>query len=586
MNGERDDERAQRLASTGEDVDAHGDADAALPQAVERAPRRFAPLWLVPLGAVALVAYLGYDAIASRGPTVTVTFKTAAGLSVEQTEVKYKSVTLGKVQSIELSEGEDHVVVSLRMDARAESMLTEHAQFWVVRPRLQGGIGAALQTGLETLVSGSYIELDPGDSRGLKRREYAGLEQPPAVRSSEPGSTFLLRADEIGAIGVGSSILHRQVSVGEVLGVELDARTGGVNIRAFIRSPYDAMVGARTLFWNVSGVDVGMGAAGLHVEVASMRAIFSGGIAFQTPLEHARDPRVEAGHAFPLLDSEKAAEVALYGEAVPYVSYFDDSVQGLSKGSAVKLFGVQVGNVTDLRLVLRPATRGSERLAARVEFVVQPQRALRGEAAEVLYPDHMRRQVAQGMQVVLETASYLTGEKALSLSYLPNAKGIEVTMEEGGPMVLPSHSGGIDTLTDTLTEVAARLNSIPYEQIGKSLQHALSSVDQTVSGPDLKRAIAGLATTLEEVHALAHEARSGLAPAFERLPQIAAHLDEAVQNANAALSNVGGSDGAFQQKAQRLMTQVADMARSVRLLADFLERHPETLLRGREEDKK
>ncbi|MEY4512744.1 MAG: hypothetical protein RLZZ450_4866, partial [Pseudomonadota bacterium] len=232
--------------------------------------------------------YLGYDALSSRGPTVTVTFKTASGLSIEQTEVKHKSVTLGKVESIELSEGEDHVVVSLRMDARAESMLTDRAQLWVVRPRLQGGVGAALQTGLETLVSGAYIELDPGPSRGADKRKFAGLEQPPAVRSGEPGTAFVLRADEIGSIGEGSSISHRQVSVGEVLSVELDEKTGGVNIRAFIRAPYDRMVVARTCFWNVSGIDVGMGAGGLHVEVASMRAVFSGGIAFQTPLEHTR----------------------------------------------------------------------------------------------------------------------------------------------------------------------------------------------------------------------------------------------------------------------------------------------------------
>jgi paraquat-inducible protein B len=456
----------------------------------------------------------------------------------------------------------------------------------VVRPRLQGGVGAALQTGLETLVSGSYIELDPGPARGAKKQQFAGLEQPPAVRSGEPGSTFMLHADEIGPIGAGSSIAHRQVSVGEVLDVELDERSGGVNIRAFIRAPYDRMVVARTSFWNISGIDVGMGAGGLHVEVASMRAIFSGGIAFQTPLEHAHDPPVEAGHTFALLASEDAAEVALYGEAVPYVSYFDDSIQGLSKGSAIKLFGVQVGNVTDLRLVLRPGPAGHARLTARVDFVLQPHRALLGPAAETLYPEPMRAQVAEGLQVVLETSNYLTGEKALSLSYLPNARGVAVAQEEEGALVLPSHSGGIDTITDTLSEVAARLNSIPYEQIGKSLQHALGSVDQTVSGPDLKRAIAGLSSTLEEVRALAHEARSGLAPAFERLPQIAAHLDEAVQNANVALSTLGASDGAFQQKAQRLLTQVADMARSVRLLADFLEQHPETLLRGREPEVK
>jgi paraquat-inducible protein B len=346
------------------------------------------------------------------------------------------------------------------------------------------------------------------------------------------------------------------------------------------------MVVARTCFWNVSGIDVGMGGGGLHVEVASMRAVFSGGIAFQTPPEHAREARVEAGHTFPLLESADAAELALYGEAVPYVVYVDDSVEGLSKGSPIKLFGVQVGNVSGQSLVTRPGPQARARLAARVEFVLQPHRALSGPAADMLYPQQLKQQVADGLRVVLETSNYLTGEKALSLSYLPNARGVELVQEESGATVLPSHSGGLDTLTDTLSEVAARLNSIPYEQIGKSLQHALSSVDQTVSGSDLKRAIAGLASTLDEVHALAHEARTGLAPAFERLPEIASNLDQAVKNANAALTNVGGQDGAFQQKAQRLLTQVADMARSVRLLADFLEKHPETLLRGRQPEVK
>jgi paraquat-inducible protein B len=558
------------------------DQDTQVPHAAEHVRTRISPLWLVPIAAAALVAYLGYDAIASRGPTVTVTFKTASGLSIEQTEVKHKSVTLGKVEGIELSEGEDHVLVRLRMDSRAEPMLSDSARFWVVRPRLQGGLGAALQTGLETLVSGSYIELDPGPSRGTKKRNFEGLEQPPTVRSGEPGTTFLLHADEIGPIGTGSSILHRQVSVGEVLGVELDEKTGGVNIRAFVRAPYDAMVVAQTCFWNVSGIDVGMGAGGLHVEVASMRAIFSGGISFHTPPSHAGDARVPAGHAFALLPSEHAAEIALHGEAVPYVSYFGESVQGLSKGSPIKLFGVQVGNVTGIALVLDPRSREQARLVARVEFVLQPQRALVGPAVDTLKPAQMRGQVASGLRVVLETSSYLTGEKALSLSYLPNAEHTATTREEAGVLVLPSHGGSLDSLTSSLSEVAARLNSIPYEQIGSSLQHTLGSIDKAVSGPELKSAIVNLSSTLEEVRALAHEARSGLSPAFQRLPQIAAHLDEAVQNANAALSTVGGGDGAFQQKAQRLLTQLADMARSVRLLAEFLEQHPETLLRGRE----
>ena len=550
-----------------------------IPSAVARR-RHFSPVWLAPLTALGVVLYLGYHALVSSGPTIELTFETADGLKVEQTQVKYKAVTLGTVRSIELAEGEAHVVVKVSMKARAADLLTDRARFWVVRPQLQTGALAALQSSLETLVSGSYIELDPGLERGAPSRSFQGLAQPPAVRSGAPGTTFELAASELGSIGAGSSILHKEAQVGEVLSYELDERTGDVSIRAFVRAPYDRLVQKSTCFWNASGIAVGMGAGGLRVELASMRTMISGGIAFETPTANDPGKPVQTGHRFPLFRSEAAAEVALFGEAVPYAVYFEDSIQGLSQGSPVKLFGMQVGNVTDLSVVFAPSSAGQQRLTARVYFVLQPHRALAGEAAKTLYKEAMREQVARGLQVLLETSSYLTGEKALALSYLGQGKG-RAPSEEAGVMVLPGQVSGIGAFTDTLSEVAARLNSIPYEQIGRSLNHTLSSIDHAVSGPRLERAMSELASTLEEVHALAREARAGLSPAFERLPQIAAHVDEAVKNASAVLTNVGGAEGDFQRKAQRLLTQVADMARSVRLLADYLERHPEALLRGR-----
>lgn len=553
------------------------------PSAITQRRKHFSPLWLVPLLAAGLVAYLGYRAFAAHGPTITVTFETADGLRVEQTQVKHKAVPLGTVQRIELSEGADHVIVHIAMDARAEPMLTEHANFWVVRPRLQGGGIAALQTGLETLVSGPYIELDPSMIRGEPKQHFEGLEQPPAVRSGEPGTTIVLKAHEIGAIGAGSVIMHRQVPVGEVIGFELDDKTDDVSLRAFVRAPYDRVIVPQTVFWNLSGLDVRMGASGLHVEVASMRTMISGGIAFRTPPLYADAAPVASGHAFPLFPSEAAAEIVLYGEAVPYVAYFHGSVQGLAEGSPVDMYGMQVGNVTDLSLVLDPHAEHSGRLVARVGFVLQPQRALGERASPVLYPDQMREQVAAGLRVVLETSNYVTGEKALSLSYMPDTEA-GALRAEGPAWVLPSHARGIDNLTDALSDVAARLNEIPYAQIGRTLNQTLASIDRTVGGPKLERAIDELASTLAEVHQLAQEARLGLAPTLARLPAIAAHVDEAVASASEALSSVGSEDGSLQRQAQRMLTQVSEMARSVRLLADFLERHPEALLRGREDE--
>jgi paraquat-inducible protein B len=553
-----------------------------LPSARVATHRHISPIWIVPIVAAVLVAYLAYTTLRARGPTITVTFETANGLREEQTQVKHKSVPLGTVEAIELGDDARHVIVHLRMNARARDMLTEDARFWVVRPRLSAGVLAAMQTSLETLVSGAYIELEPGTKGKQRREEFEGLEQPPAVRSGEPGTVFTLRTEELGSLGSGSPIMHRHVNVGEVLDQRLDGETGAVTVRAFVRAPHDALVREATLFWNASGLAVGMGADGLHVEVESMRTMFSGGIVFRTPDSAKQSPRARSGQSFKLYDNEASAELYLFGPTVSYVTYFHDSVEGLSVGSAVQMFGIQVGNVTDRELVADPYGEEKHPIV-RVVFALQPERALEGPSTRALERDAMRAHVLDGLRVVLETRSMITGEKALALSYLPDHAPSEVR-EEDGMLVLPSQSRGFGALTDALSDVATRLNRIPYEEIGRNLSRSLASVDRTLSGPELRDALVKLAATLDEVRGLAHEARAGLGPAFERLPHIADELEQAAGHANDLLGSVGDVDSDFRRGAVRLMDQVTDVARSIRLLADFLSAHPETLIRGRKEE--
>ncbi len=553
-----------------------------IPEAQDKKRPRVLSIWIVPIVAAALVGYLVYTSLATRGPTITVTFETASGLREEQTEVKHKSVSLGIVERIELSEGADHVIAHIRMDARAEPMLTEQARFWVVRPRLKGGALAALQTGLETLVSGAYIELDPGEGGDTPHESFKGLEQPPAVRAGEPGTVFVLKTEEVGSLSAGSPVLYRKVAVGELLDVNLNDELGSVSMRAFVRRPHDRMVREATRFWNASGLRVGMGAEGLQLEIESVRSMFSGGIAFATPESQTESPRAGSGHTFRLYESEALAEIHMHGPTVPYLAYFRESVQGLAKGSPVRLFGFQVGNVTDMRLVADPDGTG---IAARVAFVLMPERALSETDAQALYPQGIREQVATGMRVVLETSSFITGEKVLTLSHVNDSRPV-VLAEEDGALVLPSHARGFSALTDAMSDVATRINKIPFEEIGDNLNRTLRSVDQTLTSSDMKNALVELAKTLEEVRHLAQEAREGLGPAFERLPQIAENVDEAVQNANSALGAFSSTDGDFQRGAQRLMNQISDMARSVRILSDYLQRHPEALIRGREQKEK
>ncbi len=169
-----------------------------LPEA-RRRRRRLSTVWLVPIAALGLVAYLAYSWFSTRGPEITITFETADGLAAQQTEVRYKAVALGLVESIRLSDDASHVVATVRMNEEAEDLLTDHARFWVVRPRLNGG-PQALEVGLETLVSGAYVAMDPGAKRGKSSSHFKGLEKPPSVRSDEPGTVYFVDSADAGSL--------------------------------------------------------------------------------------------------------------------------------------------------------------------------------------------------------------------------------------------------------------------------------------------------------------------------------------------------------------------------------------------------
>ena len=552
------------------------------PSATVRHHLGFSWIWLLPLAALGLVGYLVYTLAADRGPTISITFETADGLSAQQTQVKYKAVTLGTVDRIELADDLSHVVVKVRMSEQSAALLTDKTRFWVARPRLGGGL-SALQSGLETLVSGAYVAVDPGPKGGTRQTEFKGLETPPSVRSDEPGSVYFLEADTIGGLSEGAPIFYRDVNVGEVLNYELNDKNQSVSVRIFVRSPYDRHVVDETRFWNSSGIRVDTGAVGLRIELQSVKSLLSGGIAFRNPPNADGHAQSKAETSFRLYADEAEAAIGFFSDGIPYVSYFQSSIRGLGVGSMVQMYGRQLGSVTAVDLVKDPRAGHAGQLAARVAFVLQPERALRDQDRALLSADGMRGLVQDQMRVVLASSSFLTGQKELSLEFVPGSKAGRVT-QEGEALVLPSEAQDLQDLSVALSQIANKVNSIPFEEIGDHANQALAAVERTVGGPQLKQAIASLDDTLKEAGQLAREARADLGPALARLPRISEKLEQAVDQAQTALGQSGyGSDSATQHNLERMMSQVADAARSIRLLADYLNRHPESLLSGRKE---
>src|SRR5262245_63583414 len=249
-----------------------------LPEAVAAPPRRWTPqlIWIIPFVAVVVGAWLAAKAILERGPTVTISFLTAEGLEAGKTKIKYKDVDIGIVKTIALSEDHTRVVATAELVKSAAGFLVEDTRLWVVRPRIVGG----QVTGLGTLLSGSYVAVDPGKSTN-PRQEFTGLEAAPIVTSDAPGRQFILKAADLGSLAVGVPVYFRRLQVGEVIAVELDKDGAGITCLIFVRAPYDQYVTTNTRFWHASGFDVSLDATGFRVQTQSLISILVGGIAFQ-----------------------------------------------------------------------------------------------------------------------------------------------------------------------------------------------------------------------------------------------------------------------------------------------------------------
>ncbi len=551
-----------------------------MPVAEVHTRRPFHFVWLIPLVAAAVAAYLGWRAIADRGPTIEISFSTADGLVAGQTKIRHKAVDLGTVRRISLTSDMKRVEVEADMRREASHILTSTARFWVVRPRLTvGNI-----SGLETLFSGAYIELDPGAARGPPESRFDGLEEPPAVRSDVPGTSYVLDADRIGSISSGSPVFYHDIQAGEVLGYDVHPNRprNEISVHVFVRAPYDGFVREGTHFWNASGLDVELGAQGVQLRMESLQALLSGGIAFDTPADSRATKLAPANAEFQLYRNQAAAATAGYRDRIPFLVYFRGSVRGLAVGAPVELFGIQIGSVTSVNLEFDP--NGLEFRVA-VSFEIQPERILNSGPVRDRDPlEVTRRMVAHGMRVQLRSANLLTGQLFVALDYFQDVPAATVE-EKNGAVVLPTVAGGLDSITANIGEILRKVDSLPLEAIGRNLNEALAGVRTITAGPDTKQSLRTLNETLTEVQDLVRKADAGAGPALKRLPEIAQGLQNVVDRAGKLVGSTDAGYGAnseFRRDLERLLLQVSDTARSVRLLADYLDQHPEALLRGRD----
>ncbi len=513
-------------------------------------------IWLIPVLAAVIALSLVVNSWLQAGPEVTISFQSAEGLDAGKTPVKYKNVVIGRVGKIQLSEDRSHVLVRVALEKSAEGFATRDTRFWVVRPRI--GLGGV--SGIDTLLSGAFIGADVGDSKE-PRTTFEGLETPPAVNHGAPGRSFILHSDDLGSLDIGSPVYYRRIQVGRVASYELDKDGKGVSLHIFVDGPNDRFVTTDSRFWNASGVDVSIGANGLKLNTQSLATVLAGGVAFQDP-PGPHDSTPAAEDAEYKLFSERALAMAPPDGEPRYMRMrFEQSVRGLAVDAPVEFLGINIGKVVSVRL---DYDEKKGRFPVVVGAVVYPQRLgsaydklealakARGEKAD--FAQLMGPLIAHGLRAQARTGNLLTGQLYVALDFVPHAPKVAFDAD-ATPLTIPTAPGSFDKLQEQLAGIVDKLGKIPFDSIGKHLDQTLVSLD----------------STLKQVNA-------------QTLPAFRDTL-EGVKKTMGSADDALSGDSPLQQNLNSTLQQVQRMARSLRVLTDYLGGHPEALIRGRADDK-
>jgi len=501
-----------------------------IPEAIVKPRSGISIVWIIPIVAALIGAWVAYKSFSEIGPTILITFEDAEGLVAGKTKIKYKDVEVGQVESVDLEDDLKHVLVTVQMHKGSRAYLTEKTRFWVVKARIRAGS----VSGLGTLLGGAYIAIDPVNG-GKFVKNFTGLESVPVVTTDQPGQHFQLKADRRGSLDIGAPIYFRQIKVGEVVSYQLSEDAKSVDFKIFVNEPHHLKVMENTRFWNASGLDVSLSAAGFKVDMESAVSLLTGGLAFAVPPEAPPGDEAEENRVFTLYEDRSAAFQQKITLRTKYVLYFDGTVRGLAAGAPVEFRGIEMGRVISVDLDFDIETKAFQ---IPVLIELEPERFGK-QAAEYIEAERKelaKELVAHGFRGQLKSGNMLTGALYVDLDFHPDAEKEEIRVVNGYP-VLPTVPTSLEELTKNVTAVLDKIKGFPFDKIGVDMTKTIANLDKTLIQAE------GTLKTIDIMFA---------------------------------------ADAPLSQELQISLRELTDAARSLRILSDYLERHPEALLRGKE----
>lgn len=528
-----------------------------------QAMRGLSPIWIVPLAALVVAAWLAVHSWQQKGTEIEIIFDSASGIQVGQTQVRLKDVPVGKVTKVRLSSDLSKVRVFALLDRQVSRHLSENTRFWLVSPR----VSTSGVSNLGTLISGIYIVMDPGKP-GDFHEVFTGLTEPPAIQSDDQGTQFVLRAETLGSIDLGSPVYFRQLKVGEVTSYKLGERGANLEIRIFIQAPHDRLVLQSSRFWNVSGIDVSVGADGIKAEIGSIASIINGGIAFENTLGFDAPQRAPSDHEFYLYSDRTSVMDERFTLKYFYRLKFSHSVRGLMEGAAVEFRGIKVGEVVDVQL--HAVDKTPETLHVYVS--IEPQRLDPDiQPTREEFDAQLEKLVEQGLRAKLKTASLITGARIVDLAFPLEPSAGKFIREENFAEI-PTLDDTAEDLEQQLGLIAKKINQMPLEKIGADLSRSMASIGNMLAALDERKTMEKLDETLGNVSVASAQLETTMRDAQTALGDMAATLK--------SLDAVLHPDSATQYELRGTLESLQQAAQSIERLGEKLNQKPNALIFG------
>jgi len=504
-------------------------------------------IWIVPILALVIGAWLVWSSYMKQGSTIHITFKSAAGIQAGKTLIKYKDIVVGKVTHVSFNENLSKVIVTAQLQKNMTKFLSENSRFWVVQAKL--GLGQV--QGLDTLLSGVYIVMDP--QKGNEAiKDFNGLDHMPVVNAGDKGKSFFLKANNIGSLDVGTPIYYKKLKAGSIASYKLDDDGKSITIEVFIKAPFDKLVTEKTKFYNASGINMSLNANGIELDTESLVSVMMGGLAFDN-FDIQGDSKVaQKGQIFKLYANKKVALQPTYKRELYFWVYFNESIRGLSIGAPVEFRGVKLGEVVSFALV---GDSDSAEFKIPILIKIEPERFIitgnsEGKGDKVSLPV-FEKLLKKGFRAQLQSGNLLTGEVFVSLDMYKDVPYIE-PKKENGYYIIPTIPATMQTLKSDIQTLLGRISKIPFEQIGQDIEVLLDGVHKETM-PKVNDSVDNLNVLIKSTDKMMKSAKK-------------TYLDENAQ---------------INKKILRLIDEMSRTTKSIRHLSDYLERHPESLIKGK-----